>query len=206
MNEHLASLLLALGIFTAGFVSVGPNILSVIGTSMENGRAAGSRLALGIGVGTGLWASLTVAGLTALVATYAQAVTVLKIVGAAYLLWLAFRAFRSAATANSALTTTAATGRNLFLKGLTIQMTNPKAALHWVAIVGIGLGADAPLWSGLTLIFLSTIISVFGHLAYALTFSTQPVVRFYRKSQRVISACLGVFFSFAAYKIATFRP
>lgn len=206
MQDHLASLLLALGIFSAGFVSVGPNILSVIGTSMENGRAAGCRLALGIGIGAGVWASLTVAGLTALVASYAHAITLLKFVGAAYLLWLAFRAFRSAASAGTDLTTSVASGHNLTLKGFSIQMTNPKAALHWVAIVGIGLGGDAPLWSGLTLIFLCTVLSIFGHMAYALTFSTQTVVRFYRRGQRWISAALGLFFSFAAFKLATFRP
>jgi amino acid exporter len=206
MNEHLASLFLALGIFSLGFVSIGPNILAIIGTSMECGRKSGTQLALGVGAGSGLWATFTVGGLTALIAAYAQAVTVLKIFGAAYMLWLAFKAFRAASRPANAMHLTGARGRNLFLQGLAIQMTNPKAALHWIAIVGIGLGADTPLWVGLLLIGLSTAISIIGHVAYAVTFSTAPVIRFYRRSQRWISATLGVFFSFAAYKLATFRP
>ncbi|POF32413.1 LysE family translocator [Roseibium marinum] len=205
MSEDLASLFLALGIFLVGFVSIGPNILAIVGTSMERGRHSGMRLALGVGTGSGLWAILTVSGLTALVSAYAQAVTVLKVFGAFYLLWLAVKAFRSAARPGEVVTARSAKGNNLFLQGLAIQMTNPKAALHWIAIVGIGLGADAPLWTGATLILSCSALSVLGYMAYAVTFSTQPVIAFYRRGRRWIEAGLGVFFTFAAYKLATYR-
>lgn len=205
MNADLSSLLLALGIFAVGFVSIGPNILAIIGTSMERGRQSGVRLALGVGLGSGIWATLTVAGLTALIAAFAYAITVLKILGAAYLIWLAFKAFRSAASRNGHIAVKAARGDRLLLQGLAIQMTNPKAALHWIAIVGVGLGPNAPLWVGLALIVSCTIMSVLAHLAYAVTFSTQPVVTLYRRSRRLIEAALGVFFTFAAFKLATYR-
>jgi len=205
MSDDLASLFLALGIFSVGFVSIGPNILAIIGTSMQRGRRHGVALALGVGTGSGLWAMLTVTGLTALVAAYAEVMTVIKLLGAAYLLWLAYKSFRSAAARQGDVVAKGARGNNLYLRGLTIQMTNPKAALHWIAIVGIGLGSDAPLWVGVTLVVSATIISLLGHLAYAVTFSTQPVVAFYRRARRWIEAGLGVFFTFAAFKVATYR-
>lgn len=205
MSEHLASLILALGIFSVGFISIGPNILAIIGTSMGRGRQYGVQLALGVGIGSGIWASLTVLGLTALVSAYAGAITLLKVFGAAYLLWLAYKAFRSATARQTDLVASSAKGGNLFKRGLLIQMTNPKAALHWIAIVGIGLGPDAPLWVGMTLIIGTTCLSILGHLAYAVTFSTQPVVNLYRRARRWIEAGLGVFFTFAAFKIATYR-
>ena len=96
MNTELTSLFLALGIFSIGFISIGPNILAIIGTSMQRGRRDGTALALGVATGTAVWATLTVTGLTALVTTYAGAVIVLKIFGAFYLLWLAFKSLRSA--------------------------------------------------------------------------------------------------------------
>lgn len=85
-------------------------------------------------------------------------------------------------------------------------MTNPKAALHWIAIVGIGLGAGAPLWVGITLVVSTTLLSLLGHLAYAVAFSTAPVVAFYRRARRWIEGALGLFFGVAAFKIATYRP
>ena len=103
MSDDLARLLLALAIFSVGFVSIGPNILAIIGTAMERGRRDGMRLALGVGIGSSLWATSTVLGLTALVTTYAGALTILKWIGAAYLAWLAFRALRSAATPDAQL-------------------------------------------------------------------------------------------------------
>ena len=205
MSAELYSLALALSILAAGFISIGPNILAIIGTSMERGRQDGIRLALGVGIGSGIWATLTVAGLTTLITAYAGLITMLKIFGAVYLMWLAYKAFRSAATADEDIKPKAAKGKNLFLQGIAIQMTNPKAALHWVAIVALGLGANAPPWVGLALIVSATTISICGHLAYAVTFSTQPVVLFYQKFRRWVESGLGMFFTFAAYKVATYR-
>jgi len=205
MSPEFSSLLLALGIFSVGFISIGPNILAIIGTSMERGRKDGTRLALGVGTGSAIWATLTVSGLTALITAYAGVVILLKIFGATYLLWLAYKAFRSASTSDAIKKPKAAEGKNLFFQGLAIQMTNPKAALQWIAIVGLGLGTDAPLWVGLPLIVSATALSILVHVVYAITFSTQPVILFYQRSRRWIEGALGLFFTFAAYKIATFR-
>lgn len=205
MSPGISSLLLALGIFSLGFVSIGPNILAIIGTSMERGRDAGVKLALGVGSGSAVWATCTVAGLTALITAYAGIVTLLKVFGAAYLTWLAYKAFRSAATPSHLLKPKAARGKNLFLQGVAIQLTNPKAALQWIAIVGIGLGNEAPLWVGLALVLIATTLSLAVHVLYAITFSTAPVVVAYQKARRWIEGALGLFFSFAAYKIATYR-
>lgn len=204
-SDALAPLFLALGIFALGFISIGPNLLAIMGTSMARGRASGVRLALGVAAGSALWACLTVAGLTALLTAYAVAATLLKIFGAGYLLWLAFRALRSAATSGADLRPAALAGDRLFLKGLLIQMTNPKAALHWVAIVGLGLGAEAPLWLGLILIVSATALSAAGHLAYALIFSTTRAARIYGRARRWIDGALGVFFAVAAWKVAAQR-
>ncbi len=201
MSEHLASLFLALGIFSVGFISIGPNILAVIGTSMERGRRQGAALACGVGIGSGLWATLTVAGLSALITAYAGAMTVLKLVGAAYLMWLAWKAFKSAATPGGDMVATATQGDNLFWRGLSVQMSNPKAALHWIAIVAIGLGPNPPVWLGVALILSATALSILGHLAYAMVFSTAPVVAFYRRARRSISLALGAFFTLAAGKL-----
>jgi len=43
------------------------------------------------------------------------------------------------------------------------------------------------------------------HLAYAVAFSTQPVIAFYRRARRWVDGLLSVFFTFAAFQLATFR-
>ena len=96
-------------------------------------------------------------------------------------------------------------GGNLVLRGLAVQMTNPKAALQWIAIVGLGLGPNAPAWVGATLVVVATVLSITVHLAYAATFSAAPVVTFYRRARRWIDGALGAFFGYAAWRLANYR-
>lgn len=176
---YLWGILLAYGALIVGIFSPGPNILAVIGTSMGVGRRSGKALALGVASGSFLWGLLTWFGLTAALTLYASLMIVIKLVGALYLLWLAFKAFRSAASPDNISV------RHLddpggasayYRRGLLIQMTNPKAALTWIAIMSLAVDAEAPLWVGGAIVLGTAFISVVGHLTYAIAFSTMPMV------------------------------
>lgn len=206
--EHLAEVGLAFGAFALGMLSPGPNILSVIGTSMAVNRKAGIALAIGVSAGSFLWGSMTAIGLTALITAYASVLVAIKIAGGLYLLWLAVKALRSALHASPALrlSTTEEKGwGRFFLRGLTVQMANPKAALTWVAIMSLGLADAAPASTALIIVLGTTLISVVGHVAYALAFSTRRVVVVYGRARRWIDAALGTFFAFAGIKLLTSR-
>lgn len=147
---YIQGILLAYAAFTLGILSPGPNILNVIATSMSHGRKAGVSLALGVAFGTFSWASLTAIGLSALLVQYAYALQLIKIIGGLYLLWLAYKAIKNSFSKDdpAATTTNKATKSNLkyFAQGYIVQMTNPKAALTWVAIISLGLQPNAPHW------------------------------------------------------------
>ncbi|MEM7192514.1 MAG: LysE family translocator [Pseudomonadota bacterium] len=203
---YLPGILLAYGAFMLGMFSPGPNILSVIGTSMGVSRTSGKALALGIASGSFLWGLFTLFGLTALLSLYASALVAIKFAGDAYLLWLAFKAFRSAARDDQmTIGQVRDEGRPLlyFRRGLLIQMTNPKAALTWIAIMSLGVEASAPFWVGASIVLGTTALSIGGHLAYAVLFSTSPMVAAYRAARRWIEIALGTFFCFASYKLLT---
>src|ERR1700738_682609 len=99
ISLYLHGLLLACSAFLLAIPSPGPNVLAVIGTSMSVGRKSGIALALGVAAGSFCWAMLTACGLSALLASYASALIAIKIGGGLYLLWLAYKSFRSAAAA-----------------------------------------------------------------------------------------------------------
>lgn len=206
---YLPGIGLAYTMFLVGMMSPGPNVLAVIGTSMAAGRREGMALALGVATGSLLWAILSLIGLTALLTVYAQALTALKIAGGLYLLWLAFKAFRSAASRHDLEARgIAGTQRSLLgygLRGLTIQMTNPKAALVWIAIISLGTQNHAPVSVGLAIVIGTFILSIVLHLTYALLFSTQRMVRVYGRARRGIQAGLGVVFGFAGLRLLTAR-
>src|SRR5690242_8727464 len=88
LSVYLHGIALAYSVALVGLMSPGPNILSVIGTSMGAGRRDGAMLALGVGLGAFGWGLLTLAGLSTLIRAYAAVVTTIKIAGGVYLLWL----------------------------------------------------------------------------------------------------------------------
>jgi amino acid exporter len=206
---YLPGILLAYTAFLIAMVSPGPNILAVIGTSMSVGRQSGIALGCGIGVGTLTWALLTAFGLSALLATFASALIVIKVIGRCYLLWLAYKSFKSAASPHDIEARELAGGRRTqfgyFKRGYIIQMTNPKAALVWIAIISLGLKEGAPLWVAASIVVGTFIMSVVLHGLYAVAFSTPIMVSLYSKSRRAIQGVLGTFFAFAGLKLLTHR-
>ncbi len=207
--QYLPGILLAYSAFMLGIASPGPNILSIMGTSMSVGRQSGVALALGVSFGSLLWALLTAFGLSALLATYASAIVVIKIAGGCYLLWLACKAFRSAAASQDmtarALGGGPRTPAGYFARGLIIQMTNPKAALSWIAIMSLGLGPDSPVWVAFVIVAGTAVLSLVFHLLYALAFSTAFMVRIYARARRWLQMALGTFFAFAGLKLLMSR-
>ena len=209
ISVYLPGIILAYTTFFVAIASPGPNILAVLGTSMSVGRKSGIALALGVAAGSFCWAMLSVVGLSALLASYASALRVIKVAGGCYLLWLAYKSFRSAASKHDieARTLVGSTRSPIgyAIRGLTIQMTNPKAALAWIAIMSLGLQAGAPLWVPVSLVAGTSILSVIIHCVYAVAFSTPVMVRLYAKARRSIQATLGALFAFAGLKLLTSR-
>lgn len=209
LSVYLPGIILAYSAFLLAIASPGPNILAVIGTSMSVGRKSGIALAFGVAGGSFAWAVLTVAGLSALLAAYSSALFVIKVFGGLYLLWLAYKSFKSAASAHDIEAKQLEGGERTPLgymtRGFIIQMTNPKAALAWIAIISLGLKQDAPMWVGLVIVAGTFVLSIIIHTLYAVAFSTPIMVSVYSRARRYIQATLGAFFAFAGIKLLTSR-
>lgn len=97
-----ANLLLMYSVYIVGTASPGPSNLTIMAVGMDHGRRAAMVLAAGVITGSMFWGLLAGFGLAAVMATWGHALLVLKIVGGLYLLWLAYRAGRSAWSASAA--------------------------------------------------------------------------------------------------------
>ncbi len=84
-------------------------------------------------------------------------------------------------------------------------MTNPKAALSWIAIISLGLAPDAPMWVTSAIVTGTFLLSVVFHLFYAVAFSTAVMVRIYGRAHRTIQGMLGTFFALAGLRLLTDR-
>lgn len=207
LHHYLPYLAAAWSVYFVAVVSPGPAVVALINTSMTKGRKAGMAFATGIMTGSLVWASLSAIGLAALIAAYAELLVVIKIAGGIYLLYLAWKAFRSAASTDEALRQASGNGGEtlgrLYLKGFLLHLTNPKAIFIWISLVSLGLPAGAPASIMLVYIIGCLSIGLLSLNAMALMFSTSPVVAGYRKARRYIEATMGAFFALAGVKMLT---
>jgi threonine/homoserine/homoserine lactone efflux protein len=128
-----STLLLFAGASLALLAIPGPAVIYVVTRSLDQGRTAGMVSMLGVETGTFAYALAAAAGLTGLIAASVTAFTVVKYVGAAYLVYLGVRKLLDRPEEEQELLVT---GRSrLFLKGTLVQLLNPKIAIFFVAFL-----------------------------------------------------------------------
>jgi threonine/homoserine/homoserine lactone efflux protein len=111
----------------------GPSVMFVVARTLEHGRAAGLVSMAGVETGALIHVAVAAAGLSALVASAPGAITALRWVGAAYLLWLAAQALRR--YRGDGPPAAAVPKRRLFREGLLVDLLNPKTALFFLAFL-----------------------------------------------------------------------
>ncbi len=123
----------------------GPDVLYIVSHGLRHGVRAGMVAALGIVSGCFVHVFAAAAGLSALLATSATAFTVLKWVGAAYLLWMGVKLLFSRG-GRLDLNAARATETDLWLvwrRGFLTNVLNPKVALFFLAFVPQFIRPDA---------------------------------------------------------------
>ncbi|MBO9653584.1 LysE family translocator [Rhizobium sp. BR 250] len=201
-----SQLALVYGTYLIATASPGPSNMAIMATAMRDGRLPALALAAGVITGSLFWAILTATGLSAVLTAYAQALFVIKIVGGAYLLYLAFRAGRSALKPVSDFAGTITERavpryRSLYRQGLFMHIGNPKAILSWIAIMSLGFRTDAPAGMLPAIIGGCAILGVTVFGGYALLFSTSSMIALYTRLRRWIESVLSAVFAVAGLKL-----
>lgn len=183
--------------FAAAALSPGPNLVAVAGRSLGAGRAAGQRVAAGIAMGALLWAVLTLAGLGQLMTRFPGALRALGLIGGAYLCWLGFKGLRSAWRGGQG-SIGASSSRGPVtdvVHGLAVTLSNPKAALMWLAL-GTLMGPAIDSVAALLLFGFGTSALAYGiYGGYGLLFSMPGVRSVYTAFTRTVDAVFGTVFS-----------
>jgi threonine/homoserine/homoserine lactone efflux protein len=114
----------------------GPNMIYLVSRSIVQGRRAGLVSLLGVGAGFLVYLAAATAGIATVFVLVPPLYTAIKLAGAAYLLWLAWKALRpggESAFAPRALPVDPP--RRLFTMGLVTNLLNPKIAILYVSLL-----------------------------------------------------------------------
>jgi threonine/homoserine/homoserine lactone efflux protein len=113
----------------------GPAVLYVVARSVDQGRPAGLASVLGVGVGSLVHIAFAAVGLSALLASSAAAFSVVKWLGAAYLIWLGLQRLLTQDEEDDLAVVESERLSRVFLQGVVVNVLNPKTALFFLAFL-----------------------------------------------------------------------
>jgi threonine/homoserine/homoserine lactone efflux protein len=148
----------------------GPNMGWLALVSMAQGRLAGLAAVAGVTLGLAVWMVAAAVGLTSVLLAFPALYQAVRWAGVLFLLWLAWEAWAGAGKTVVEVGRDPEKLRGLFLRGLTGNLLNPKAALFYVALLPTFIRPDhgPPMVQALMLGSLHLIVSVAIHGAIVL--------------------------------------
>jgi threonine/homoserine/homoserine lactone efflux protein len=184
----------------------GPDNIFVLTQSALRGKIAGLLVTLGLCTGLVVHTTAVAFGVAVIFQASAVAFTALKLIGAGYLIYLAWQAFRASA---EKISTGRKNGLNLgklYRRGIIMNVTNPKVSIFFLAF--LPQFAD-PVRGSLTLqmlllggVFIVSTILVFGSVAL-LAGSIGPWLNRSPRAQVIMNRMAGVIFVGLALTLAT---
>ncbi|MCV6637854.1 LysE family translocator [Candidatus Albibeggiatoa sp. nov. NOAA] len=186
----------------------GPDNLFVLTQSMLHGRKVGLIVTLGICTGLIFHTTAVAFGLAVLFQSSAIAFTILKIVGAIYLVYLAWKALTAKVSNQEDVAGVKSTVnlRQLYLRGMLMNISNPKVSIFFLAFLPqfVDVNAGSVTYQSLILGSLFTVATfiIFSSIALLAAklsnwFTGSPTV------QLALNRIVGVMFLGFAFKLAT---
>lgn len=207
MNEfyvYLPGFAAAYSILLMSALSPGPSVAILIGIATGQGRAPAMIATLGIALGSATINVFTMLGVGLILSEAAWLMSVLRIIGATYLFYLAYGAFKKAIIPPSLRSINAEyrSPMRCFTTGYLVQASNPKGIAFWLAIASVGATEGAG--AGVVILFVigAFLISFSCHGTWAIALSTSSIRSAYFAGRRWIEITLGSFLVFAAYKFS----
>ena len=183
----------------------GPDNIFVLTQSALFGRKAGLWVTLGLCTGLLVHTAAVALGIAAIFQTSVVAFNVLKIVGALYLLYLAFQAFRAGATDIAGQKTEPMSWRQLYLRGVIMNISNPKVAIFFLAFLpqfaDPALGSVTVQVLLLGALFIVGVLLVFGMIAWFAGFLGEWL-KGSTKAQMIMNRIAGTVFAGLAIRLA----
>lgn len=183
----------------------GPDNIFVLTQSALRGRTAGILVTLGLCTGLIVHTLAVSLGVAAIFQASALAFNALKFIGAAYLLYLAWQAFRASASGISMGQRSSLSGWQLYRRGIIMNITNPKVSIFFLAFLPQfadpargSLPLQMMLLGGL---FIVATLLVFGGIALLAGVLGQRLSKS-EKAERIMNRVAGTVFAALAVKLA----
>lgn len=192
--EWFGVFLAVFAIFLPALMLPGPDFIAVVRASMAHGTRAGLMSTAGVSLGLGVYATLSLVGLSALLVEYQWLAIVLRVAGGMYLAWLGLQLLFARPKTLEVDGAETAPRRNHFLFGYLVTMTNPKAIVLFASVFATSVTGETPLWVLAAMVFLVVAASASWYTLVSLFMSSAPVLRRFAGMQHRVERVAGVCF------------
>ncbi|HKM64512.1 MAG TPA: LysE family transporter [Acidisphaera sp.] len=191
--DGLRILLPVFGVFIPALMLPGPDFVGVVRSSMTRGASGGLRTAMGVSTGLGMYATLSLLGLSAVLVEYQWLTWVVRVLGGAYLIYLGVRLLRAKSAGVSEEAVRAPVTGNAFVFGFLVTLTNPKAIVLFASVFATSVTAATPSWVMLLMVGLVVLSALVWYSIVSMFMASAPVMRRFAHAshwiERVAGAC-----------------
>lgn len=181
-------------IFIPALMLPGPDFVAVVRSSMSRGTTAGLLTTIGVTIGLGFYASLSLLGLSAILLEYQWLAWAVRICGGLYLAYLGLKLILTKpAMVNIDGTVVKDTGNPLIF-GFLVTLTNPKAIVLFTSVFATAITDTMPLWGMVVMIGLVMASALTWYTIVAVFMSSRPVISRFQNAQHWIERAAGVCF------------
>lgn len=191
---EIVVLISVFAIFIPALMLPGPDFVAVVRSSMTKGTTAGLLTTLGVSIGLGLYASLSLLGLSAILVEYQWLAWSVRVLGGCYLIYLGIRLFFARPQPLDVSGDAGKPHGTPLLFGFLVTLTNPKAVVLFTSVFATAVTETTSLWLMGLMIGLVVVASLIWYAIVSLFMSSSPVIRRFRNAQHWIERAAGVCF------------
>ena len=191
--QTLSVLVPVFAVFIPALILPGPDFVGVVRSSLTRGTTAGLLTTVGVTLGLGMYSSLSLLGLSAVLVKYQWLTWAVRVLGGAYLAWLGIKLLRARPTPGEEFEKGRPRG-NALVFGFLVTLTNPKAIVLFASVFATSVTASTPYWLMALMVGLVMLSALAWYSIVSLFMSAPPVMRRFPHARHWIERVAGASF------------
>jgi threonine efflux protein len=192
--DAVGTLVAVFAVFIPALILPGPDFVGVVRSSLTRGTTAGLLTTLGVTIGLGMYATLSLLGLSAVLVKYQWLTWAVRVLGGAYLVYLGIRLLRAKPGKLQDMAVQGPLRGNALLFGFFVTLTNPKAIVLFASVFATAVTASTPHWLMAVMIALVMSSALVWYSIVSLFMSSGPVMRRFQNARHWIERVAGASF------------
>ncbi|MFW9082061.1 LysE family translocator [Pseudomonas sp. P2757] len=180
-------------VYLAGVVIPGPNFVAVVHKAVAASRSEALALVAGIVLVNLFWGASAIAGVGIVFAAFPWAALIVKVLGAAYLMWFGLRLLIKSGQGASISERPSVDGscRQSFIQGIVTNIGNPKSMAFYAAVFSAAAPAHVSTGTFLSMLAVVVVVSLIWYGLVAIALSQPKIASAYRSRKTAIDRVCG---------------